>query len=286
MSPKQASKVPRRTRGTLSPDEILRQAFEYAESLQSVANMSVPALARHIHAPVTSIYWHFRTKSDLLDAMVLAAFKDFYSMIPWYEGDDWREGLRSFFSAFLQIFLDEPVIADLVINRPLPHDLAIKEATRELIGKRINHELKLMMDAGFSDETSWRTYAMLSTYARGCARNVMLFEERKRQSRDDYGASRTDLSPFEEMNWPNDPDRYPNLVAVMEWASPTMATSDDFRFAMDMIIKALESELTNPNASRAQGLRPVDRSRVSRRRMRSSRSGSIGEVSGDGAASG
>ena len=35
----------------------------------SIDNLSMPVLAKHLDVGVTSIYWYFRRKDDLLDAM-------------------------------------------------------------------------------------------------------------------------------------------------------------------------------------------------------------------------
>ena len=58
----------RRERGSISVDEILNGAFEVATEV-SIANLSMPLLAKHLDVGVTSIYWYFRKKDELLDAM-------------------------------------------------------------------------------------------------------------------------------------------------------------------------------------------------------------------------
>ena len=58
----------RRDRGSISADEILKGAFDVAAQV-SIDNLSMPVLAKHLDVGVTSIYWYFRRKDDLLDAM-------------------------------------------------------------------------------------------------------------------------------------------------------------------------------------------------------------------------
>jgi AcrR family transcriptional regulator len=58
----------RRERGSISVDTILNGAFEVAAEV-SIDNLSMPQLARHLDVGVTSIYWYFRRKDELLDAM-------------------------------------------------------------------------------------------------------------------------------------------------------------------------------------------------------------------------
>ena len=63
-----AKRRQRRERGSISVDEILNGAFEVAAEV-SIDNLSMPLLTRHLDAGVTSIYWYFRKKGELLDAM-------------------------------------------------------------------------------------------------------------------------------------------------------------------------------------------------------------------------
>ncbi|MDT7755107.1 MAG: hypothetical protein QOH27_1005, partial [Mycobacterium sp.] len=63
-----SAKPKRRPRGSLDVEEIITGAFELADEV-SIAGLSMPVLAKHLDVPVTSIYWHFRKKEQLLDAM-------------------------------------------------------------------------------------------------------------------------------------------------------------------------------------------------------------------------
>ncbi|MGB8792028.1 MAG: helix-turn-helix domain-containing protein, partial [Mycobacterium sp.] len=63
-----ADKRQRRQRGSISVDEIINGAFEVANEA-SVDGLSMPLLAKHLDVGVTSIYWYFRKKDDLLNAM-------------------------------------------------------------------------------------------------------------------------------------------------------------------------------------------------------------------------
>ena len=62
------ARTKRRPRGSLDIEDIVTGACELADEV-SVAGLSMPVLARHLDVPVTSIYWHFRKKEQLLDAM-------------------------------------------------------------------------------------------------------------------------------------------------------------------------------------------------------------------------
>ena len=63
-----AEKRQRRERGSINPDDIIKGAFELAEEV-GIDNLSMPLLGKHLGVGVTSIYWYFRKKDDLLNAM-------------------------------------------------------------------------------------------------------------------------------------------------------------------------------------------------------------------------
>lgn len=66
----------RRERGAISVEEILSGAFDVAAAV-SIDNLSMPQLAKHLDVGVTSIYWYFRRKDDLLDAMTDRALDEY-----------------------------------------------------------------------------------------------------------------------------------------------------------------------------------------------------------------
>ena len=71
----------RRERGSISVEEILTGAFEVAADV-SIDNLSMPVLARHLDVGVTSIYWYFRRKDELLDAMTDRALAQYEFTVP------------------------------------------------------------------------------------------------------------------------------------------------------------------------------------------------------------
>src|SRR5215212_774046 len=79
----------RRERGSISVDEILNGAFEVAAEV-SIDNLSMPLLARHLDVGVTSIYWCFRKKNELLDAMTDRALARYEFTVPFIDASNWR----------------------------------------------------------------------------------------------------------------------------------------------------------------------------------------------------
>ncbi len=71
-----AEKRQRRERGSINPDDIINGAFELAEQV-GIDNLSMPLLGKHLGVGVTSIYWYFRKKDDLLNAMTDRALRQY-----------------------------------------------------------------------------------------------------------------------------------------------------------------------------------------------------------------
>ncbi|BCI86700.1 hypothetical protein NIIDMKKI_19060 [Mycobacterium kansasii] len=76
-----ADKRQRRERGSINPDDIITGAFELAEQV-SIDNLSMPLLGKHLGVGVTSIYWYFRKKDDLLNAMTDRALSKYVFATP------------------------------------------------------------------------------------------------------------------------------------------------------------------------------------------------------------
>jgi AcrR family transcriptional regulator len=76
-----AQRRQRRERGSISVDDTLNGAFEVAAEV-SIDNLSMPLLARHLDVGVTSIYWYFRKKDELLDAMTGRALARYECTVP------------------------------------------------------------------------------------------------------------------------------------------------------------------------------------------------------------
>ena len=76
-----AEKRQRRERGSINPDDIIKGAFELAEQV-GIDNLCMPLLGKHLGVGVTSIYWYFRKKDDLLNAMTDRALRQYVFATP------------------------------------------------------------------------------------------------------------------------------------------------------------------------------------------------------------
>ena len=144
---------------------MITAAFEFAEQV-GLAEMSMPRLAQHMGLPVTTIYWHFRTRDNLLSAMLERAVRQYHFANPFVGVDTpWDEALKTHFRKMRNVFRDNPLLCDLVLLRSGEME---PESSHEAIEK-LESVVKTLVDAGFSAKNALEVYLALSVHSRGSA---------------------------------------------------------------------------------------------------------------------
>lgn len=211
----------RRARGSIKPEVVINGAFELAKT-DTVDGLSMPRLAGYLDVGVTSIYWYFKSKDELLDALTEEAFRRFYAQMPPLAGRRWEDVLREFFRNFRRIFREDDVLCDLCIMRTMHHT----EETLALTAARVEEVIGMLVEQGFGEETAYEAYAALSVYTRGC-----LFVERLIRS---HGISEA-------------PSRFGRVgtipIPAAHGATRTisMVTDEDFEFGLENAIRGLRA---------------------------------------------
>ncbi len=153
----------RRERGSINADEIVNGAFEVAAEV-SLDNLSMPMLAKHLGVGVTSIYWYFRKKDDLLDAMADRALREYKYTDPSIDAKNWRESLRKHARTMRQTFRNDPVLCDLILIRGTYSRGAARNAL-----EKIESPVAALVQAGMSPQDAFDTYAAIAAHTRGQA---------------------------------------------------------------------------------------------------------------------
>jgi AcrR family transcriptional regulator len=156
-----AEKRQRRERGSINPDDIISGAFELAEQV-SIDNLSMPLLGKHLGVGVTSIYWYFRKKDDLLNAMTDRALGKYVFATPYVEANDWRDTLRNHARLMRKTFMGNPILCDLILIRAALSPKAARVGAQEMEKAIAN-----LVEAGLSAEDAFDTYSAMSLHVRG-----------------------------------------------------------------------------------------------------------------------
>lgn len=210
----------RRPRGSIDVEDIINGAFELAKAV-TLNGLSMPMLAKHLGVPITSIYWHFRKKEELLDAMTDRATKQYHFTMPFVGVDTWQEGLRKHFLEMRQVFRDEPVLCDLILMRT--GELSADTMQDSL--KNLEAAVDTMVEAGFSPADALDLYMTLSLHIRGAAVLERL----------DTAAPTRDISRIPSA------EHTPLLHDLaIQGHLPASITDTTFMFTVDAIIKEAE----------------------------------------------
>jgi len=196
----------------------------------------MPRLARHLGVGVTSIYWYFRSKDELLDALTEQAAVRFTELMPTFNGYIWDEHLRQYFRAFRRLFIENPALCDLIVLRA---PMQSQEAKTHYFG-RLEREIKMLVDAGFPMREAVHAYMTLSVYARGCVLQDRLYAVAGQSTEPD--GERKSLAAV------IDPATMPVMSEAINHWSSTFATDDDFEMGLTTIIDGLSQQLLRARA--------------------------------------
>ena len=104
----------RNPRGSLNKEVILAEAFKLCRE-ENLDELSMPKLAKRLGVGVTSLYWYFHTKDELLQTMLAQVADEFLQGLPDHAGLPWDEHFRRYFTDMRRIFLANDVISDFLV---------------------------------------------------------------------------------------------------------------------------------------------------------------------------
>jgi AcrR family transcriptional regulator len=163
---------------------------------------------------VTSIYWYFRKKDELLNAMTDRALKQYVFATPYVEADDWRETLANHARTMRKTFLSNPILCDLILIRS-----ALSPRAAKLGVAAVEKAIESLAEAGLSPEDAFDTYSAVSVHVRGSVVLQRLYD--KNRSNDGAG-------DFEE-TMVVDAETAP-LLAQATAKGHRIGAADDFNF--------------------------------------------------------
>jgi AcrR family transcriptional regulator len=156
----------RRARGSLSREEILEASYQLVEH-DGLAALSMPALSRQIGAGVTSIYWYFRNKEELLAALAERVTADVYRRWAPMGDGPWPAELRTSFTSYRTELNRVPAYLELFALRS--RFVLVQPEIFPVVMTRLEADVAHLAAAGLSPVDAARAHIACSAYVRGFA---------------------------------------------------------------------------------------------------------------------
>jgi AcrR family transcriptional regulator len=258
----------RRQRGSINAEEIIAGAFEVARRV-SLDQLSMPVLAEHLDVGVTSIYWYFRKKEHLLNAMTdVAVDKYIREMPPMPEDEPWQDVFYNHFRNSRDAHRNDQILSDLLFIRTSTYT---QDATRRIFEAE-EAVISRLVHAGFTADNALMVYNAASVYTRGMIIHDRILRLSNTPTLDDRQRRMTDWSTM------------PLLGSLIDRHPLAGTTDEDFAFGMARLISGFETLLREqdygaaggrPAARRVTAAKPAAKSgeRAAPKRATASRSG-------------
>jgi len=154
----------RRARGSLSAEEILVAAERIVDG-DGLHSLSMPTLARELGCGVTSIYWYFRSKDDLVVALADRAEEHLYARLPPIGDGPWDDEVVGYFSSYRALMHRTPIYREMFAFR-IGSTFGGSAVTRSVL-RRLDAGLGLFVRGGLTPDQAARAYQSCSLYTNG-----------------------------------------------------------------------------------------------------------------------
>ncbi len=212
-------------RAELSRDAFVDRALAIADT-EGIAAVTVRRIAQEFGVTPMALYWHIRSKEELLDAM---GDRFFAGLEPLPVGDDWVEQLRAAVAALVASLRRHPGAAHLAAPRVMYCD-----AGRDLA----EQTLATLRAAGFSvaqaadvARHAMQTAVMLVTNEAGAEPHVAA--EMRQALLDTKRSALKALSA----------DRYPHLIEAADAMTDCEDVDGYYDFGVDMFVAGARATL-------------------------------------------
>jgi AcrR family transcriptional regulator len=202
----------------------------------------MPNLARHVGAGVTSIYWYFRSKDDLLIALAEQAVDEVYSELPPIGDGPWQDKVRRFVEEMRASLRDSPIWLELVWERPKL--MFSRPSLMPMLARRVEEEMGAFSQLGLDAEQVWQLHTICVAYTRG----FVLMHRGIEAERQDPDAAESLTDALAQL-----PDaEYPTLRAVTDLDAIIAITDDSFEAGLTFLIEGIQAEFSTEKRRRSR----------------------------------
>jgi TetR/AcrR family transcriptional regulator, tetracycline repressor protein len=205
----------------IAREQIVEAAVALLDEV-GIDQFTTRKLAERLGVQQPALYWHFKNKRELFDAVNDAIMRDGHMNRMPKPGETWQDFVKANARSFRASLLAHRDGARLHAGtRPGPSDLAGVDA-----------QLRLYAQAGFDDATTAFAGIAISRYVLGS-----VLEEQAELERPPEGL-------------PAEFDKYPEVKRIVEThllAGGAESDNRTFELGLELIVRGLESRLLNPS---------------------------------------
>ena len=218
----------------MSREEILEASYQLVEH-DGLSALSMPALSRQVGAGVTSIYWYFRNKDELLVALAERVTADVYRRWkPMGEGPVESE-LRASFTSFRTELSRVPVYLELFSMRS--RFVLAQPGIFPVVMDRLEADLTRLVAAGLSPLDAAHAHVACSAYARGFVTLERGLQSEPAEKDEAVRAGIADAVGH------LDASAFPVLTLLGDLEPMTALNDETFRMGLDLLIAGIGSLL-------------------------------------------
>ena len=204
-----------RARGTLNREAIAATALDLLDR-DGIDALSMRRLADELGVGTMTLYGYFRSKTELLDAVVDASVTE----VGLSASGTWRERAMSLARGTRAYLERHPAIVQIRLRHTMTQPRGF-QITEQVVGA--------LVDAGLQRDEAARAFRLIFTYVFG----YVAFSPNPAadQARADVRTSMAALPP----------DEYPLLTSMIDEAAAAAAGDEQFDFGLDLILDGVEA---------------------------------------------
>jgi TetR/AcrR family transcriptional regulator, tetracycline repressor protein len=209
---------------TLTPRTVVERAVALAEA-EGLEAVTIRRLADDLGVTPMALYWHYRSKDELLDGMAASVFDEIELSLDTTAS--WQEQLRALLGSILGALRAHPSTAALVATRTVSTEQGLRatEVTLEILRR-----------AGFSpaEATQIARHALTTVVNLVGRQPGVVVREDSGKLTDARRRGRLFLEALP-------PERYPRLVEAARPLSEGVEPDTYFEFGLDLLIAGIEA---------------------------------------------